>query len=319
MSNKIVDGEKNKMKNLVRIVEVGLRDGLQSLPKFLPTSVKTRLLKLLVESGLKELEVTSFVSPRWVPQFKDAFKVTQESIKYHQVISKALIPNMKGFNRALEAGISNLVFVFSTSEKHNFKNLNMSVHDSLKELDAILKHVSTKHRVTLQVNLATTFGYIDEKVILTRVLELTDIILSMGISKIVYCDTSGMAVPTQVEELIQEVISRYKIIPGLHFHDTFGCAMANTIKSIENGVRIFETSLGGLGGCPFLPGATGNIATEDVVRALQKMNIDTGINLEQLLKAVYYLNSELKNNDFFTSKLFKATRILPSGSNACLF
>ncbi|MBS4021116.1 MAG: hydroxymethylglutaryl-CoA lyase [Dethiobacter sp.] len=270
----------------VSITDVCARDGFQMEKNFIATEDKIKLINLLSKLGFPKLEYTSFVSPKAIAQMKDAEQVTQEIEKTAGVIYAALVPNLKGAQRAINAGADELVQVISVSEAHNLANVRMKLSDSLSNAKEIIR-LSGQHNIPVTVGLATAFGCpYAGRVSPEQVLKLADQVLKLGAHSLVIADTTGMANPVQVYEFLCRFRSEFSdTVVSLHFHNTRGMAMANIVAGLEAGITIYETSLGGLGGCPFAPGATGNVATEDVVHMLEEMGIDTGINLEGVLEA----------------------------------
>ena len=268
----------------IRITEVGPRDGFQNVKTFIPTEDKIAIIEGLIESGLTNLEITSFVSPKAIPQMADAAKICDAILtKYDgKVEASALIPNFRGAQLALEAGIREAACVISVTEAHNKANINRSHEESLQELVKIKEGLPN---LNMRVDLATVFACpFDGWVQKDTVEELVTRIRGVGISKIVLCDTIGVATPDRVYAVSKHILSKFPDIDfSLHLHDTRGVGVANTIAGIQAGMTSFETSVGGLGGCPFAPGAAGNTATEDVVNTLHNMGIKTGVDLTKLL------------------------------------
>ena len=291
----------------IEICDVALRDGLQNISNFVETETKTALFDLLVKSGIKEVEVTGFVHPNAIPQFADAEDVLKHAIKQKGVLIKTLVPNLKGASRALDEGAQYLVFVLSASEIHNKSNVNMTINQSIEQLQAITDLVRYRPEIKIQLNLATTFGYHGDSISFEKIETLTEEIARCGVERVMYCDTSGFAVPTQVEHLISRIRSQdSQLIFGFHFHDTFGTAVANCVKALECGSYIFESSVAGLGGCPFAVKASGNVATEDLVWVMEKMGVKTGIQLDLLLEASRFIKDRILFDRPIDSRLFYA-------------
>lgn len=271
----------------VEIIEVGPRDGLQNESNFIPTENKIQLINELNKTGIKRMEATSFVHPKYVPQMKDAKEVLEGMERNPSVQYMALIPNEKGYNRAVESGIDALSLVVGASDSFNLKNVKMSREQSIKSFETVIEKAKAND-VFIRYNIATSFwcpfeGKIDSNLVLNMV-ERADL---LGVDEIVLCDTIGRANPKQVFDLFQASISlKTKAMLSAHFHDTYGMAMSNVMAALESGVTRFDASIGGLGGCPFAPGAAGNAATEDIVFMMHEMGIDTGIDLQQLLTCV---------------------------------
>ena len=271
----------------VEIIEVGPRDGLQNESNFIPTENKIQLINELNKTGIKRMEATSFVHPKYVPQMKDAKEVLEGMERNPSVQYMALIPNEKGYDRAVESGIDALSLVVGASDSFNLKNVKMSREQSIKSFETVIEKAKAND-VFIRYNIATSFwcpfeGKIDSNLVLNMV-ERAEV---LGVDEIVLCDTIGRANPKQVFDLFQASISlKTKAMLSAHFHDTYGMAMSNVMAALESGVTRFDASIGGLGGCPFAPGAAGNAATEDIVFMMHEMGIDTGIDLQQLLTCV---------------------------------
>ncbi|MES2259301.1 MAG: hydroxymethylglutaryl-CoA lyase [Pseudomonadota bacterium] len=266
------------------VQEVAPRDGLQIEPVWVPTEAKVALIDALSDAGFTRIEAGSFVSPRAIPALRDGDEVFARMRRRPGVIYVALIPNLKGAQRALQAGADELNLVMSASESHNQANMRMSGEKSLAGFAEIVAHADGK-KVSLNGTVATAFGCpfegrVDEE----RVLSLVDLYLSMGIAGVTLADTTGMANPRQVARLVGRILQR---LPAsaltLHFHNTRGLGLANVLAAYQAGARRFDASLGGLGGCPFAPGASGNICTEDLVNMCEEMDIETGIDLPALI------------------------------------
>jgi len=278
----------------VLIREVGPRDGLQNESVWLDTGEKRTWIDLLAAAQLPYIEVTSFVHPKWVPALKDAKELTQSLTKKDDISYAALIPNEKGLAHFFEANLDTGAIFISSSETHNKKNMNQSIHETLpviKQMTADLKAAGKNTRAYI----STVFGCPYEKQVpMDQVLRLTDILLSYGIDEISLGDTIGEAHPLQVERRLDILLERFpadKI--ALHFHDTKGMALANIYTALKAGITIFDSSSGGLGGCPYAPGSSGNVATEDVVHMLQKLGIETNIHLPALIKAAEWIEAKV--------------------------
>lgn len=268
----------------IKIQEVIARDGFQMEKQFIPTEEKVALINELSRCGLSKIEITSFVSSKAVPQLSDASLVAKSITKNPAVTYTALIANVKGAERALEAEVDEINLVMSASATHNMKNVNKTNAQSLEEFKWIIERVKGSSML-INGSIATTFGCPFEGVIdETTVLNYIDQYLNLGMNSITLADTTGMANPFQVRNLTEKVIREFGDIPlTMHFHNTRGMGMANVITAMETGAKQFDSSLGGLGGCPFAPGATGNVCTEDVVHMLDEMGINHGTNLDKLI------------------------------------
>lgn len=283
-------------KELIQIQEVGPRDGLQNESVILDTQSKIKLIDMLSDAGLKRIESSSFVSPKYVPQLGDAEEVTKTIIgKRNDIIYTSLVPNVRGAQRALESGAKNLAVFVSASEAHNRANVNMSIDESMTQLEKVAEKVH-ESKGTLRGYIVTSFGcpYQGEVPVKT-VVKISDRYVEMGASEIALGDTTGMANPEQVKRLVDKILARLdgKAKLAVHFHDTRGMALANVYAAFKSGVRIFDSAIGGVGGCPFAPGATGNVATEDMVHMFTCMGYDTGINFDKLIEANHFLQEKL--------------------------
>ncbi len=272
----------------VRVREVGPRDGFQNEPEVLPTELKLRLIELLGASGLKRIELTSFVRADRIPQLADAEQVLEAARLPDDVAVSVLIPNIRGLERALvhRERFQEINGFLSASEAHNQTNLGRPVAESLAELE---RTFALAHAEGLRCEgvISTSFGSPYEgHVPVARVLELAQALVQAGAAEIAFGDTTGMANPRQVSEFFGQA---RPALPGVeltaHFHNTRGQGLANVLAALEAGVQSFEASFGELGGCPFADGATGNVATEDVVSMLHEMGIETGVDLERLIEA----------------------------------
>lgn len=294
-----------RLPNRIQIVEVGPRDGFQNVKDFIATEDKIAIISSLIEAGINSVEVTSFVSPKAIPQLADAQKVCRAILeKYGETINaSALVPNLKGALGAKEAGIREIACVISVSEAHNKANVNRTHEESLVELGKMIEALpDMKVRVDLATSFACPFaGWIEQEAVMRLAAEVT----KMGIQDIVLCDTIGVATPDRVFNTTTLMKKEFPQVNfALHLHDTRGMGLVNTIAGLQAGITSFETSIGGLGGCPFAPGAAGNTATEDVVNMFTDMNIQTGIDLEKLLGATGLVAEKVKAP--LTGHMFKA-------------
>jgi hydroxymethylglutaryl-CoA lyase len=272
------------MPDHVSIREVGPRDGLQNEDP-VPTAAKVELLDALSNTGVQRIEAVSFVHPKAIPQMADADEVWAKATKAGGVRYSALVPNTRGAQRALDAGFGEIEVVVSASDTHNRRNVNRSTDESL---DDIAELITLLHAggATAEVIIATSFGCpfegdVDPK----RVGAIVTRVLADGADRISFGDTTGMATPRRVRDVLDEVLHAHPDLPvGLHFHNTRGTGLANILTALEYGVTDYDASVGGLGGCPYAPGATGNVATEEVVHMLHDMGIDTGIDLDALVE-----------------------------------
>ncbi|SHM03563.1 hydroxymethylglutaryl-CoA lyase [Paracoccus solventivorans] len=275
------------MAERVTLREVGLRDGIQMAARFLPTERKREWAFRLRDAGLREIELTSFVPAKVVPQFADAAELARVVPELDGVVASALVPNLKGAENALAAGIRHLNFVLSISEAHSLANVRRTTDEAIAEFHRIvaLKDSVAGRDMVLGVGLATSFGCtLQGAVDPGRVLEVARIVVAGGADELIVADTVGYGNPAQVRDMLPPIID---IAAGrrviCHFHDTRGLGLANVAAALETGVRAFDSSLAGLGGCPFAPGATGNINTEDTAFMLESMGFATGIDIGALL------------------------------------
>jgi hydroxymethylglutaryl-CoA lyase len=272
----------------VTVREVGPRDGFQMEKTFIPTEQKLSIINKLIMAGLKHVEVTSFVHPRAVPQLKDAEAVVSllPSRDDVDVVYSALIVNERGLQRAVQAGIREVQMIVSASESHCQRNVQMTINQAILQTRQVASQ-ALQAGITVRSAVAMAFGCpFDGAVSLQAVERICQSMVDCGIVQITLADTAGLAHPGQVKSLVEQLKSRLPGVSwGLHFHDTRGLALANIYAALESGVDLFESSIGGLGGCPFVPGATGNVATEDLVNMLEMMGVETGISLEGLLTA----------------------------------
>lgn len=277
----------------VKIREVAPRDGFQSWPDFVPTPVKIDVIKALIFAGLKEIETTSFVSPKAVPQLADADEV-MAAVPRGDVIHTALVPNLKGAQAALDAGADRLNVVISASEAHNKANLNRTIGQSLADLGGIAGLLKGE-KTDLVGTISVTFGCpLSGPVAVENVLRLVQAYDRHGISTVILGDTTGMATPLRVIQMVTALKDRFRDTEFvLHLHNNRGSAMANLYAGLQAGISGFDTALGGIGGCPSVPQAAGNLPTEDVVCMLEDMGIETGIDLLALLDAARFLQKSL--------------------------
>ncbi|MGB6104728.1 MAG: hydroxymethylglutaryl-CoA lyase [Pusillimonas sp.] len=266
------------------IQEVAPRDGFQNEKQFIDTQDKIDFINDLSQSGYAKIEATSFTSPRAIPALKDADMVMHEIDRNPDVIYTVLVPNVRGAERAMACNVDEVNLVMSVSETHNRANLRMTREQSFAQLADVTGAVRGTD-VAINVSLSTVFGCPMEGDIETReVFGLMDRLAQLGVRGITLCDTTGMAYPTQVEDIAGQAKARFPQLElTMHFHNTRGMALANTLSAIRMGFDRFDASLGGLGGCPYAPGATGNVCTEDLVHMLELMGYDTGIDLDRIL------------------------------------
>jgi hydroxymethylglutaryl-CoA lyase len=267
----------------VEMVEVGPRDGLQIIQDFVPTERKIELVNSLFAAGVRRMEVTSFVHPKFVPQLKDAAEVLA-GIDRDDRVCMAMVPNMKGAERAVDAQVDMLDVIVSASESHNRSNVRRSIDESLEGFVPIFELARDAH-VSVRASLATSFGCpFEGDVPVSQVLRVCERLFELGVMEVALCDTTGMANPVQVSKVVRACLDQISEIQwAAHFHNTRGAGSANLLAALMEGVTIFDASIAGLGGCPFAPGATGNVPTEDMVHMLHEMGVDTGIDLPALI------------------------------------
>lgn len=270
----------------VTIYEVGPRDGLQNEARQVPTADKIRFIDALVASGIRDIEITSFVSPKWIPQLADASEVARGVQRPAGVRMSALVPNRRGLETALAAGMKEIAVFMSASETHNQKNVNKSISATLAAFDEVVPHARAAG-VSVRAYLSTCFGCPYEgDVAPERVEALCGRLRDLGVYQISVSDTIGVANPRQVEEVLSGVLGKHPTESiAVHFHDTQGTALANCLVALTMGITTIDSAAGGLGGCPYAPGASGNLATEDVVAMLHGMGVATGIDLDKLTEA----------------------------------
>lgn len=273
----------------VRIIDVGPRDGFQNVKTFIETEDKLSIIEGLVKAGIAGIEVTSFVNPKAIPQMKDAAVVAAAvREKYPDLEAIALVPNLRGADNASKAGIKNVAYVVSASEAHNKANVNRTVDESLVNLrELVIAHPELSVRVDVATAFGCPYSGITPPENVLRILKEAE---ELEITEITLCDTIGIANPAQTADLIELVKEKFpKMNITLHLHNTRGMALANMTAAVERGITRFETSIGGLGGCPFAPGSEGNAATEDAVYMFEQMGIRTGIDLDKLVDVVGYI------------------------------
>jgi hydroxymethylglutaryl-CoA lyase len=270
----------------VRIVDVAPRDGLQNEPKSVPASVKIELIERLQDAGLPAVEATAFVSPKWVPQMADHAEVMAGIRKRPGVAYPVLVPNMKGFEAARDAGAEEVAVFGAATETFSRKNINCSIAESLERFAPVVAAAKAQGmRVRGYISCAAGCPY-EGEVAPRAVADLAGRLYRMGCYEVSLGDTIGVGTPKKIQAVIEAVARKVPIARiGGHYHDTYGQALANIYASLELGVKTFDSSVAGLGGCPYAKGATGNVATEDVIYLLDGLGIDTGVDLEKLCRA----------------------------------
>ena len=294
--NVLLHGQ-NKMNSLpaaVRIVEVGPRDGFQSIEQTIPTDAKIQFINTLSEAKLPEIEVTSFVSAKWIPQLADAQEVSTEIIRDSNILYTALIPNIKGLERALDANYSSVAVFTAASDTFSQKNINCSIKESITRFQ--------KMKTSFQDNSMRVRGYISTVWVCPyegqmepeNVLPVIDALLELGIDEISLGDTIGKATPDDVRNTLDLILSLHDANQfALHFHDTYNHALENIRVGLEYGISTFDSSAGGVGGCPYAPGASGNVSTGSVLNLCKELGIETGVDDQKLSAAVNFIQSYL--------------------------
>ena len=275
-----------KLPPRVTVYEVGPRDGLQNEARHVPTAEKIAFISALIDSGLSRIEITSFVSPKWIPQLADAAEVARGVPRKEGVVLSCLVPNRRGLDTALAAGMREVAVFMSASETHNKKNVNKTMRETLAAFADVVPPALAAG-VPARANLSTCFGCpyegdVDPAV----VVELCRELRAMGVYQVSVSDTIGVANPAQVEDVLSRVLAEVPLeAVAVHFHDTQGTALANCVTALQLGVTTIDSSVGGLGGCPYAPGASGNLATDDLIGMLHAMGIATGVDLDKLVIA----------------------------------
>ncbi|MBI4533663.1 MAG: hydroxymethylglutaryl-CoA lyase [Candidatus Melainabacteria bacterium] len=268
----------------VTVFEVGPRDGLQNEANFVVTSGKVRLIEVLAEAGLTKIEITSFVSPKWIPQLADGLQVATTVKLPPQVTTSALVPNLKGYELARKAGLRAIALFMSATETHSKKNINKTITQAMVTLKEVAQ-LARQDGVKVRGYLSVVFGCPYEgQVNADHVAKIVSSLLEIGIDELSLGDTIGAATPLNVIKLVKLLSTTLALNKmALHFHDTRGTALANVLAGLDAGVTTFDASVGGMGGCPYAPGAAGNLATEDLVYLLESLGIKTGVDLDKLV------------------------------------
>jgi len=278
----------------VRIWEAGPRDGLQNEPGVVPTDIKVELIERLADCGLRHIEATSFVSPKWVPQMGDNAEVMRQLRRRPDTVYQVLTPNMKGLEDAVAAGCDHVAVFAAASESFSRRNINCSIAESLERFRPVAE-AATARGIAVRGFVSCVVGCpFEGEVAPAMVADVTRRLLDMGCTDVGLGDTIGVGTPGKVQAMIAacaEVAPLDRL--GVHFHDTYGQALANILAALEMGIAICDSSVAGLGGCPYAPGATGNVATEDVVYMLDGMGIETGIDLVGLVRTAWWISDAL--------------------------
>ena len=280
----------------IRVTDITGRDGFQNIKEWIPTELKLQILDILVTAGVKKMEATSFVSPKAIPQMADCKDIVAHMLAKHpQLELVALAPNMRGVQSASESGVKEVNYIISVSEEHNMANVRRTREESLADLAAI-----TEAFPDMRINgsFPTVFGCpFSGEVPIKETLWLAGEAVKRGACSVTLCDTIGVGNPRQVKAVVKAMREAFPKLPvTVHLHDTHGMGLANTIAAIEEGIDSFETAGGGLGGCPFAPGAAGNTSTEDMLNMLHRMGYETGINLEKYMEGVAIIKEKINPN-----------------------
>lgn len=282
-----------KLPEKVTIIEVGPRDGLQNEKLFVPTVIKKQFIAALREAGLKEMELTSFVSPKWVPQMADAAEIVFDSLD-ERTRNIVLAPNRKGVDRVYSTNCKAVAVFVGVSNSFNLKNINKTTANSMAELKPIIKELKEKNYFVRACISTAFYCPYEGKIAEADTLKLCREFVSAGVDELSVADTIGMAAPTESYSLFSKLKEEFfHTLLTAHFHDTRKLGLANILAALQAGIDRFDTSAGGLGGCPFAPGASGNVATEDVVYMLERMGIETGVDLQKLVGAIKIVSPHL--------------------------
>jgi hydroxymethylglutaryl-CoA lyase len=295
----------------VTIKEVGPRDGLQNEKTLVSVADKVEWINMLSSSGLPYIEVTSFVNPKWIPALADCYEVATSIERKPGVTYAALVPNEKGLEKALEANLDEISVFMSASETHNKKNINKSITETYPILERVAKEALLEGK-SVRGYVSTVFGCPYEGDIeIDQVMRVSEKLFDMGISELSLGDTIGVANPKQVQLLLEQFLKRFPTNKlALHFHDTRGLALANIYAALQMGITTFDSSIGGLGGCPYAPGASGNVATDDVDYMLKNMDIETNIDQRKLLESARFIETRLQKKLMSHSMVVNASQCI---------
>ena len=283
----------------VEILEVCPRDGFQNIKDFIATEDKIAIIEKLIDANFKRIELGSFVSPKAIPQMADTKKIVAAAKKYaagKDIKFVALVPNARGVESAIEAGVDQITYVISASESHNKANVNRSVAESMEQYEALIKQY--KGDIDFRLGLATTFGCpFGDDVKIERIKKMCNWAFELGTVEILMADTVGLGNPKKVSAIMDVLVREFGSNNFvMHLHDTRGLALANTLTAMQYGITKYESAAGGLGGCPFAPGASGNSATEDLYYMLNEMGIETNIDIEKVYEAIQLIKSKVNTN-----------------------
>ncbi|MGE7604060.1 hydroxymethylglutaryl-CoA lyase [Peribacillus sp. NPDC097675] len=289
----------------VTITEVCPRDGFQSVSEWIPTEEKVRIINRLIDCGYKQLEVTSFVHPKAIPQLKDADEVLKQIKRSEHVKMRALVPNTRGLERAIAAGVDKAKLMLSASDSHSISNANCKTEEAIRKFEPLID-LAGKSGMKVSGSISVAFGCPYEgEIPVERLVMICERYRSLGIQEISLADTTGMANPLRIKNNVRELRQRFPDFTfSLHLHNTRGMAFANAVAGWEEGIVHFDSSAGGLGGCPYAPGASGNIASEDLIHGFEEMGICTGVSLNKVLDAAKEIHQSLPQ--YVDSFLLKA-------------
>jgi hydroxymethylglutaryl-CoA lyase len=274
-----------KLPSKIIVCEVAPRDGFQAEPDWISTERKIEIVRKLANTGIQSIEVTSFVHPKAIPQLRDAEEVVKQTQDLTGVMFRALVPNVRGAQRAIDVGIKKLKLMLSATDSHSISNANCLTEEAMNGFSPIIE-LAEKNNVKVGGSISVAFGCPYEgKVPMERINQIIERYVSLGIQEVSLADSTGMANPKQVFEMVGQLQNDFPSMTfSMHLHNTRGLALANAVAAMQQGIIHFDSSIAGLGGCPYAPGATGNVATEDLVHMLSEMGIDTGINLDSLIE-----------------------------------
>ncbi|WP_077326496.1 hydroxymethylglutaryl-CoA lyase [Virgibacillus siamensis] len=293
----------------VKINEVGPRDGLQNEAVMVPAEAKVEWINMLSETGVPYIELSSFVHPDWIPQLKDATEVARHIKRNPAVTYAALVPNRKGLERALEVDVDEICLFLSSSETHNKKNINKSIKDTYPVLQEVSQDAKSAGK-KVRGYVSTVFGCPYEGDIpIDNVISVCERLFSMGVDELSIGDTIGVADPAQVENVLIRLFDYFpKEKLAMHFHNTRGTALANVLMALSYGITNFDSSVGGLGGCPYAKGASGNLATDDLLYMLDRMGVRTGIDIDKIIQSSLYIEQYVSNLSSHQMKVINRTR-----------
>ncbi|MEI1745910.1 hydroxymethylglutaryl-CoA lyase [Acinetobacter baumannii] len=286
----------------ILVSEVGPRDGLQSIKQTMPTDMKKKWISALAQAGLTEIEVGSFVSPKLLPQMADCGELVKHTLTLKEVFVTALVPNLKGAENAFSAGVQKITIPVSVSEPHSLSNIRKTHAEVYEEVNSIVQLRNEKYpEILIEAGLSTVFGCTIQGVVTeNEVLTMAQRMAKLGVDEIGLADTVGYANPVQVRSLFKRLKQEVGNLAGsAHFHNTRGQGLANVLAAIEVGVTTFDASQGGIGGCPYAPGASGNIVTEDLVYLLESMGLRTGIDIDRLVEAREWLKQGIPGEPLY--------------------